>query len=293
MAYTHLDIEVLRTFVTVADLGGFTAAGARLGRTQAAVSIQIKKLEELLQCRVIDRTSRVLKLTRAGESLLAYARRILELNDQAVQFFRQPGSEGELRLGVEEYFVPQHLTVVLSRFVRACPRIHVEVKIGHKTDLLAALDAGALDLAITRRDSSNREGRPIRREQLCWSAAHSAIFDPDVPLPLCVSPPPCFLRAKACAVLDKMNRPWRIAYTSDSVMGVIAAAKAGLGVAILPRSAATAGLAPLSRENELPDLGEIELALFGENQGRTELTSTFLGFVDESLKALGQTRLSS
>lgn len=182
--------------------------------------------------------------------------------------------------------MPQHLSRILSRFAKAYPRIRIEAKIALKSQLFAALDRGELDLAIARRDERRPGGRLIRRERLCWAAAAPFTSGREIPLALCVAPLPCFLRAKACAALEAVARPWRVIYTSESIMGIIAAASAGLGIAVLPESALTEGLTALGPEHLLPDLGEIELALFGENQGRTQLTATFRGFVDESLRTL-------
>jgi len=287
MRPTDLDVNILRAFVTVFETGGFTATGARLGCTQAAVSIQIKRLEELLRCRVFDRSSRSLQLTRDGEALLGYARQILRLNDETVEYFSEPEREGEIRLGIAEYFVPQQLSLILSRFVRAYPRVHLEVKVGMNVDLFDALGRGEIDLAIARRDDRHREeGCLVRREQLCWAVAPGFGSVAGISLPLCASPPPCFFRSRAAAVLDDANRPWRVIYTSQSIMGIIAAVRAGLGVAVLPESALANCLTTVTSEDELPNLGEIELAIFDRREGRSRLTSTFVRFIEESLRNL-------
>ncbi|WP_240360795.1 LysR substrate-binding domain-containing protein [Pyxidicoccus caerfyrddinensis] len=292
MRYTDLDMELLRAFVTVVDAGGFTAAGARLGRTQAAVSIRIKRLEDLLERQVFDRSSRAPLLTRDGELLLSYARQILKLNDETVQRFIEPDSEGEVRLGVAEYFVPQHLPVVLSRFTQAYPRVHIEVKVGLNENLSALLQQGLLDMVICRRDDPRQGGRVVRRERLRWAATHDFRADAASALPVCSLPPPCIFRSRGLAALDSIGRSWRVIYTSESVMGVIAAAQAGLGAAILPESAMTGGLRPLTVEEGFPDLGEIELAIFGEERAeRKRLFSTLVRFIEESLRPLDAPRL--
>ncbi len=293
MGYTDLDMDLLRSFVTVVDAGGFTAAGARLGRTQAAMSIRIKRLEELLERRVFDRTSRTPTLTRDGELLLSYARQILKLNDETVQRFAEPGNEGELRLGVAEYFVPQHLPIILSRFTQTYPRVHIQVKVGLNDNLFQTLERGELDLVIARRDKPQQGGRLLRRERLLWMTAQNLRIDPVAALPICTLPPPCIFRARGFAALEAMGRPWRVVYTSESVVGVVAAARAGLGVAILPESAMEPGLTTLSAEEGFPELGDIELALFGENKERRRLTSTLVRFIEESLQPLHHSQLDA
>jgi DNA-binding transcriptional LysR family regulator len=291
MGFTDLDMDLLRTFVTIVDAGGFTAAGARLGRTQAAMSIRIKRLEDLLERQVFDRSSRSPLLTRDGELLLSYARQILKLNDETVQRFTEPDSEGELRLGVAEYFVPQHLPVVLSRFTQAFPRVHIEVRVGLNDNLIERLKRGELDVALCRRDDPRQGGRVVLRERLRWAAAPDFRVDSASVLPLCTLPASCVFRSRGLAALDSIGRSWRVIYTSESVMGVIAAARAGLGVAILPESAVMGGLTPLSVEDGFPELGDIEMAIFGERAERKRLTSTLVRFIEESLRPLDAPRL--
>lgn len=283
MTLAEIEIDSLRAFVAVAEAGGFTAAGARLGRTQSAVSVRIRRLEEVLGRRVFARTSRSLALTRDGELLLGYARRMLELHEETVRRFAEPEVAGELRLGVAEYFVPDHLPQVLARFVRVHPRVHIEVRVGLSLDLVPAVEQGSLDLAIAKREEGELRGRPIRREHLCWAAAPGLALPPDQPVPLCLLPAPCVFRARALAGLRAAGRPWRHAYTSQSQMGVIAAARAGLGVTALCASMVPPDLAPLAG---FPPLGEIELAVFDAGRGGREPAATLLRFIEDSLRAI-------
>ena len=283
MTLAEVEIESLRAFVAVAETGGFTAAGERLGRTQSAVSVRIRRLEEALGRRVFARTSRSLALTRDGELLLGYARRLLELHEETVRRFAEPEVAGELRLGVAEYFVPEHLPEVLARFARVHPRVHIEVRVGLSLDLVPAVENGSLDLAIAKREEGELRGRTIRREHLCWAASPALAIGPDQPVPLCLLPAPCIFRGRALAGLRAAGRAWRHAYTSQSQMGVIAAARAGLGVTALCRSM----LPPeLVRLEGFPALGEIELAVFDAGRGASEPAATLVRFIEDSLKAL-------
>lgn len=283
MRHADLDIDALRAFVIVAEAGGFTAAGDILGRTQSAVSIKIKKLEDVLGRRVFDRTSRSLALTRDGELLLGYARRMLALNDEAVRRFAEPDAEGDLRLGVAEYFLPRRLPRILTEFRRVYPRVHIAVRIGASDALVQALDKGELDVVIAKRDEGVTRGRVIRREAMRWICAPDLDPDPVAPLPFCALPAPCVFRSRGLQALEAQGRSWRVVYTSESVMGVLAAAEAGLGVAVVGAEAAPLGVRTLTPEDGFPELGEVEHAVFGEGRTKRALTSALVGFVEESL----------
>lgn len=284
MGYTDLDMDLLRTFVTVVDTGGFTAAGAKLGRTQAAMSIRIKRLEELLERRVFDRSSRLPSLTTDGELLLSYARQILKLNDETVQRFAEPDSAGELRLGVAEYFVPQHLPGILSRFAQSHPRVHIQVKVGLNDRLFEAQQRGELDVVIALCAAQGQGGQLLRHERLLWVCARDFRVDAAAPLPICTLPPPCIFRARGFEALEALGRAWRVLYTSESIMGVTAAVRAGLGVAVLPESCVTEGMRALSVDEGFPELAGIELNLFGDSPERGHLMKPLLRFIDESLR---------
>lgn len=284
MRYPDLDIDLLRCFATVADQGGFTAAGVALGLTQSAVSLKIKRLEDVLQRRVFERTGRRLSLTEDGEVLLVYARRLLSLNDEAVRRMIAPPVRGHLRLGVADHFVPLHLAPILARFARTYPDMRLEVEVGRSHDLRSACERGQLDLVIGKRRDGETMGTPIWTENLIWAAADQA--EPAAgrisPLPLAMLPPGCMFREKALATLSRANIAHEIVYTSASLLGVIAAAEAGLGITVLGRSSLPAGLREVSG---LPDLGTAVMAIFGDTEGRMALASPLVGFIRESMAA--------
>lgn len=283
-----LDIDSLRGFVAVAEAGGFTAAGELLGRTQSAISVKIKKLEEELGRRLFERTSRSLALTPDGELLLSYAKRLLDLNDEVVLRFAEPDAEGHLRLGVGEYFVPQHLPRLLRQFARVFPRVHIEVKVALGSVLLQALDQDELDIVITKRNKGMAEGRVIWTEPLVWVAAADFVWPSKSgeALPLCSLPPPCAFREQALEALAKAGQPWRIVYTSESIMGVQAAAGAGLGVAVMAQSSVGGDLRVLGPTEGLPPLGDVDIAMFGETAARRPLIRPLEQFILASLEQL-------
>jgi len=257
-----LDLDLLRCFVAVAETRGFTTAGRRLGLSQSAISLRIGRLEGLVGRRILDRTSRTVALSRDGETLLSYARRIVALNEEAVRRLIAPPVTGRLRLGVADHFVPRGLAALLAGFVGAHPDLRLEVEVGRSHELRASLAAGALDLVLGKRRDGETEGRMIRRETLAWVAAPAWSAPLDRPLPLAMLPPGCLLRERALAALARAGIASEIVYTSASLLGVAAAAEAGLAITVLGHSGLPAGLRV---QTHLPPLGDAEMCLFGED----------------------------
>lgn len=285
MRYPDLDLDLLRCFATVAERGGFTAAGVALGLTQSAISLKVKRLEDLLGRRVFDRTSRSLALTPQGEILLAYARRMLALNDEAVRRMIAPPVAGRLRLGVADHFVPQHLPAILARFRRTYPEVGLEVEVGRSHELRAAQEKGALDLVIGKRRDGEAAGTLMRVEKLAWVAGADFTAPEGQALKLAMLPAGCLYRDRALAALARAGRAAEVAYTSGSLLGVIAAAQAGLAVTVLGRFSLPPGLQVVRAA--MPELGAAEMAVFGDAEGRMALVGPLVGFIRESLEAGG------
>ena len=169
--YPDLEIDLLRAFVAVAETGSFTAAASVVGRSQSAVSQKVLRLEEILDRRVFERTSRSLSLTRDGEHLLAAARRMLEFNDSVMRELREPPAVGTLRLGISEDFVPGQLPTLLARFSRLYPGVHLDLMTGLSCELLAAYDDDRIDAVIAKKDGTAQRGRVIWREPLVLQAS--------------------------------------------------------------------------------------------------------------------------
>jgi len=288
--YPDLDLDLLRCFVTVADSGGFTAAANALGLTQSAISLKVKRLEDLVGRRVFARTSRSLEVTPDGELLLGYARRLLSLNDEAVRRVIAPPVSGQLRIGIADHFVPHHLAPILARFARTYPDVRLQVEVGRSHELRVACERGALDLAIAKRRDGETLGTAICTETLHWAASPGwvAEYAPggkprergDPPLPLAMLPAGCMFRDRALTALARANIAHEIIYTSASILGVIAAAEAGLAVTVLGRLSMSLKLVELPG---LPDLGTAELAIFGDGIERMPLVQPLIGFIQESL----------
>lgn len=266
-ALPSLDIDLLRAFVAVAETGSFTRAAGRLGRVQSAVSMQVKRLEEVAGSRLFDRSRRRVALSEDGEVLLGYARRMLSLNEEALSNLGQAVVDGTLRLGSADtaaYFLPG----ILSRFARAFPRVQLEVRCDRSWHLLDALDAGELDLALLTQQGNRTGGRSLRREPLVWASARGWTVHEADPLPLAVFAPGCAYRAAAMDALDGIGRRWRVAYSSTSVAGVQAAAMTGLALGVLPRGMLLKGMRVLGAEEGLPPLPDYAITLHGRLDGQ-------------------------
>jgi len=270
------DLDLLRTFVAIADSGGFTRAAERVGRTQSTVSLQIKKLEEGLGRRVFEREGGgrggESRLTPDGEILLNYARQVLRLCDEARSRIMDPGIEGTVRLGTPEDFATVHLPDILARFARAHPRVALEVNCDFTVNLLDGFSKGQYDLVLFKREPQGRPGGSpvgpaggvgVWREVLVWTASPRLVFGEGEALPLVLSPVPDVYRKRAIAALDAAKRPWRIVYTSPSLAGLQAAVRAGLGVTVLPKEMVPAGFVMLGEaEHSLPALPDAEIVLY-------------------------------
>ena len=255
-----LDLELLRTFAAVADAGSFTRAAEHLGLTQPTVSQQIQRLETRTGVELVDRRRKAIRLTGSGEVLLSYARHMLRRNEEAVARLRSARVEGEVSLGVTEH-VASGLPALLESFTSAHPAVQLQVELGRSSVLLKRLDEGCLDLTVALAHDSSRAYEPLFREPVAWVAAPG--FDCARPeLPLVTFNEGCPLRRGALEALDKVERKWRVAFTTTSPGGVQAAVSAGLGLGILLSGEVGPELEVRGSEDGLPPLFEAEVGLF-------------------------------
>ena len=258
MRLTNLDMDLLRTLSTAMELGGFARAAARLGRSQSAVSLQMRKLEEQLGAPLLRKQGRGLALTEAGDVVLLYARRILALNDETVAAVRGLDLSGAVRLGLPQDFAETWLPEALGRFARAHPQIRIEARVDRNAALLDDLAGGRLDLALLWGEETRPGAEILARLPIHWIGRGDVPFAADEPLPLIMFAPPCAFRTIALAALDGIGRSWRLSFTSPALAGLWAAASAGLGVTIRT----SVGMpAPLKRLGGLPALPDIALTL--------------------------------
>jgi DNA-binding transcriptional LysR family regulator len=261
MALTNLDMDVLRTLAVAMELGSFARAAERLGRTQSAVSLQMRRLEAQFGQPLLRKQGRGVALTEAGDVALRYARRILELNDDAVSALKGLAIAGTVRLGVHQDFAEAALPAVLARFARAHPAVRIEAQVERNAVLVDRLAHGRLDLALVFGMSAPQVSgiATVAAGELAmaWIAARG--YAPDAPLPLILFEAPCVFRDAALAALERARVPWRLALTSPSLAGLWAAADAGLGVTVRTRIGLPDRLAPL--ESGLPALPRVPLSL--------------------------------
>lgn len=289
MRLTNLDMDALRSFVTGIDAGSFAQAADRLGRSTSAISAQLKKLEDQTGTALVRRSGRGLALTDGGEALLSYARRILKLNDEAVNAVQSPKLEGWVRLGIQEDFGEDLLPHVLGRFARAHPKVRIEGRIGRNVELKEKIASGHLDLALAWDDGTAPDAERIASLPLCWLGP--AEEDPlwqaggGEPLPLAVLEAPCLLRTLACAYLDRAGIAWRIAFVSPSLGGLWAATAAGLGIALRTPFGRPSTVQILDAgEHNLPSLPSLGLRLLGLGTPDHQISAHLATIIGQALR---------
>jgi DNA-binding transcriptional LysR family regulator len=262
----NLDIDLLRAFVTVIETGSFTRAAALLGRSQPAVSLQIRRLEEQLRGPLFDRGARGVSLTTEGAALLPQARRLLRLNDEIIATLGEGDLEGEVRFGAPEDIATTLLPGILGAFARSHPRIKLAVTCDYTANLLDQMSRGLLDLALIKREPVGPDlGVRVWGEPLVWVALDPSIVETR-PLPLIIAPTPDIYRKRALTALQQAGISFRASFTSPSLAGQMAALRAGLGVGVLPAAMAPRDLAVLGPP--LPTLSDSEIALVSAREAR-------------------------
>lgn len=237
MPRINFDIDTLRSFATGIELGSFAQAAERLNRSTSAVSAQLKKLEQQAGTPLLRKAGRGMALTEAGEAMLGYARRLLELNDEAAAAIRGVELTGRVRLGMQEDFGEHLLPAVLGRYARTHPKLRIEARIARNAELLDGVNKGKLDLALAWETGvGSPHAERVGRWPMRWIVATDApVAKPrqrGEPLPLAVLEAPCLLRSAAIEALDRAGIPWRVAFSSASLAGTWAAVSAGLGVSV-------------------------------------------------------------
>lgn len=279
-----LPTDLLRALVTVADTGGVTRAADALGRTQPAISLQIKRLEELVGRTLFDRSARALTLTRDGETLTGYARRILLLHDEAVSRLAQPEPTGAVRVGLPNDFAVTFLPSVLGRFTEESPGVSLEVGCALSHTLLDALADGAYDVVVAMTGGGpHAAAARLWQERLVWAAAQGWRQRDGEPVPLIAYPEGCTYRKRMTAALERAGLPWRIVYSSASLSGLQAAVRAGLGVTALSERTVPAELAAM--ETGLPQPSEVTVGLYvgeGLPDAAVRLVNFLLAALDEA-----------
>jgi DNA-binding transcriptional LysR family regulator len=288
-----LDIDQLRTFIAIADTGSFTRAAEVVNKTQSAVSMQMKRLEERLERPIFARDGRASKLTEDGQRLLDYARRIVKLNVETLAAFSEDALSGRVRLGVPDDYADRYLPEIMARFSRGYPGVELSVVCEPSVDLLERVDANELDLAIITNCESKRASETFRRERLLWvgSARHS--MHKEEPLPLALGRPTCTWRRIACERLDAIGRRYRLLYSSSNSGAVAAAVLAGLAVSVLPESGLRPGMRVLSSNDGFPELPSCRIGLVRNAHETSALADALAEHIVSSLDNLSDAKAAA
>lgn len=267
MRSINLPTDLLRAFVTVIDLGGYTRAADALGRTQPAVSLQMKRLEELLDARLLSHEGRELKLTEAGEALAVYARQLLRLNDEAVARLKGRSAKGQIRVGLPTDFSVAFLEEAIVAFAGEQAKVTMSITCDLSRKLLDLLHGDDLDIviALLARDKNpylvrSWEERPI------WAVARDFSLARQGAVPLVTHPEGCEYRRRMVAALRAEGRDWRIAYTTPDIGGLQKAVSAGMGVTALTRKTLLPDMRTLASRDGFPAMEPIRIGLFYKHQ---------------------------
>ena len=283
MIPVDLDIDMLRCFVEVTSTGSFTQAGYNIGLTQSGVSVKIRRLEERISTQVFDRTNKRLSLTLEGELLLDYAQRILSIHNEAVSRLTKPEASGELKVGLIDYFLPELLPSLLSKFSKQHPNIHLKVQTGFGIHLLPLYDKGELDLVVAGHEDYQGDCRILTHEPLSWVVGNE--FGPALsePIQLALLPSPCSFRTIATASLEKSGQKWEILFTGTSTSSIQAAVQAGMGLSVLPQGAIAKGIRKAPANWNLPDLPMYSLTLFTDEKNRNNARDVFILYLESEI----------
>ncbi|HVJ43720.1 MAG TPA: LysR substrate-binding domain-containing protein [Dongiaceae bacterium] len=278
------DLDLLKSFVSVVDAGGFTRASERVHRTQSTVSQQIRKLEAAVGRPLLkrQRAGKGIVPTEEGEILLVYARRLLTIAAEAQDVLFRPEPVAVARLGVPEDFAGRRLTDLLAGFARHHPHIRLDTTSGLSAHLQAGLAAGEIDLALVKREPGDGKSLAHWPERLVWVAGKDADLSED-PVPLAVFPQRCLYRARAIHALERAGRRWRIAYGSQGLIGIQAAVSSGLGISILSTDAVLPDHRLLGEADGFADPAPTELALIAGDGRLPPALKAVAGYLEAAL----------
>lgn len=256
----ELQIDLLRTFLAIIDTGGFTKATQVVHRTQSAISLQVKRLEETIGQSLFERRGRSFRLTAEGETLVPYARRMIKLHEEAVAAMLTPDVVGTVKIGIIDDYAARVLPGILSMFAKIYPGVQVTVRCEPSALLVPALARGELDLALVT-GSPNEEGGVIRHDPAVWVTSANHLVHEEAPLPLAIFHADCASRKWPMEALDAIGRNYRVAYQSPTDTGIHAVVTAGLAVAMLLKSAVPETFRILGTEEGFPRLPIAKIVL--------------------------------
>ena len=274
----QLSLDNLRTFVTVVDMGGYAKAGDILGRSQPAISLQIKKLEEQLGRKLFTKVGQRHLPNHDGQLLYQHARGILSLNDDVFRAFEQPSLRGRLRLGIPSEFATTLLPGIIGEFSKLYPDVALEVTSALSKQLLSNERRGDFDLIMALVPPGQpTDGKLLVADPLVWVGDKNQNWNPEY-LSLVLAPDGCMYRSRVIQHLKQQTLPWRISYTIADLSGITAAIQQGLGITALAKSSLPAELAVLRHKN-LPELGTINICLFEQSKQHPQACAKLAEFI--------------
>lgn len=258
----NLPMDLLRSFVSVAQLNSITKAGELLGRSQPAITLQMQRLEELVDETLLTRNGKNMDLSEAGDRFYEYANQILSLNDLAVTEFSKSAVTGKIRLGIPSEFATVLLPKIVSRFAKAYPNVTLEVNCELSKNLLTKTGKASHDLILALQDDPNeKDSALVKTDPLVWVAGSDMTSQKVSVVPLIVASQGCIYRNRAIRMLDKSKQPWQIVYTNPDLTGIQYAIQEGLGVTVLAKSTVPDNLKILRPSPRFPELGDVGISL--------------------------------
>ena len=276
-----MDRDLLKAFVAVAETEGFSAAANMLNRTQSAVSLQIKRLEERVGVPLFARTSRTVSLTEGGIRLLPFARRLLHLEEQARASVAPESSGAVIRFGLTEEHAEAYLPQILTLMARAHPDVQIQIVCAISSALVEDFQNGKLDLVLAIRHEPIQTGRILGVEPMIWVAREDFDAPRDAPLPLALNPEGCIFRAHALAAIGGIGRSWREPYVSGSPTGVNVAVQSGLAATVKTPRSVPDGCVDIGDRFGLPQLGLAEVEMHVSPAQIGDAFMTLVQAVDE------------
>lgn len=259
MVERSLDLDAVEAFVRIAELGSFTRAAEAMGTAQAAMSLKLKRLEDRLGCRLIERTPRHVQLSARGAAFLEHARELLAAHDRALATFAQ--ARQRLTIGISDHVAGPELPALIARMNAQDPQLLIEIRIGSSGDLLQSYDRRELDAVLARVHVGRSDGELLAEEPFGWFAAPGWQHRADEPLPLATLAEPCGVRAMAGRALDAAGIAWSEVFVGGGVAAVVAAVMAGLGVAALAPRMLPLGAVDVGARLGLPALARLPVLL--------------------------------
>ena len=258
----EIDLSLLRAFVAVSATGGMTAAGRHLNLTQAAVSQQIKRLEEQFETQLFDRSQRRLGMTPSGDRLFAHAESILSLNDEIWGLMTSPAFEGKVSVGVPHDIISEFMPQILRGFAKAWPRVEVSIVCSNTMTLLRLLDQGEIDIILTTEAKPNERSQLLMSDRLVWVGAPDGTAHERTPLPVTLGNEHCTFRAAAAKGLGAIGRDWRFTCISNNLSAFRTTLEADIAVAPLLSQTVPEGFEILGAESGLPALPTYYINLY-------------------------------